>query len=74
VFTGGIGENRAGMRKNVCKDLDYIGIKLDNRKNREANSNETIISSRESNVKVFVIPTNEELVIAKDTMEIISTT
>lgn len=74
IFTGGIGENRPEIRKIVCENLDYLGIKLDANKNKQILSDENIISAENSKVKIIVIPTNEELVIAKDTMEIISGT
>ncbi len=74
IFTGGIGENRPEIRKIVCENLDYLGIKLDANKNNKTLSYENIISAENSRVKIIVIPTNEELVIAKDTMEIISGT
>jgi len=74
IFTGGIGENRPEIRKIVCENFDYLGIKLDANKNNQTLSDENIISAENSKVKIIVIPTNEELVIAKDTMEIISGT
>src|SRR5690554_3241232 len=61
VFTGGIGENSYEVREEVCKDLEFLGIELDASKNK---NKENIISSDSSKVKVFRIPTNEELVIA----------
>ncbi len=69
VFTGGIGENAIEVREEVCKDLEFLGIKLDELRN---STNEELISSDSSNVKVFRIPTNEELVIAMDTAEIVT--
>lgn len=69
VFTGGIGENAVEVREEVCKNLEFLGIKLDELRNT---NNEELISSDSSNVKVFRIPTNEELVIALDTAEIVS--
>ena len=68
VFTGGIGENAFEVRENVCNDMEYLGVKLDNLKNE---NNEDLISSTSSKVKVFRISTNEELVIALDTAEIV---
>jgi len=68
VFTGGIGENAAEVRKEVCKDLSYLGIDIDDLKN---DANEELISEESSRVKVFRIPTNEELVIALDTAKIV---
>jgi acetate kinase len=69
VFTGGIGENAVEVREEVCRNMDYLGIKLDSLKNE---SREQIISDSSSKVKIFRIPTNEELVIAMDTAKIVS--
>jgi acetate kinase len=71
IFTGGIGENAREVREEVCKDLEYLGIKLDTLKNE---SNGELISENSSGVKVFRIPTNEELVIALDTAKIVAET
>lgn len=64
IFTGGIGEKAAYIRRDVCKYLQYLGLKLDNKKNAH---NSLIISTPKSKVKVLVIPTNEEEQIAKET-------
>ena len=69
VFTGGIGENAAEVRQEVCKDMDFLGIKLDSLKNE---NKDTLISDSTSKVQVFRIQTNEELVIALDTAKIVS--
>ena len=69
VFTAGIGENAIDVRKMVCKDLNYLGTRLDEEKNR-VRGIEQEISEAGSSVKMFVIPTNEELMIARDTREI----
>lgn len=69
VFTGGIGENSYEVREEVCRDLEFMGIHLDHLRNQ---NKEELISSDSSKVKVFRIPTNEELVIAMDTAEIVS--
>ena len=69
VFTAGIGENAWKARKGACEGLEFLGIKIDPEKNN-ASSKEVIISEDNSKVKVMVIPTNEEWMIAKDTMEI----
>lgn len=69
VFTGGIGENSSEVREEVCKNLEYLGIKLDKLKNE---NRENVISDNSSRVKVYRIPTNEELVIAMDTSKIVS--
>jgi acetate kinase len=68
VFTGGIGENSFEVREEVCRDMEFMGIQLDLLRNQ--NNNE-LISTDSSKVKVFRIPTNEELVIALDTAEIV---
>jgi len=68
VFTGGIGENAAEVREEVCKNMRYLGIELDDLKNE---NNETVISTESSKVSVMRIPTNEELVIAMDTSRIV---
>ena len=72
IFTGGIGENSVLIRKMVCDDLSYLGIKLDYDKNQQTIGKQAIISSDDSKVKVVVIPTNEELMIALDTEKIVS--
>ena len=66
VFTAGIGENDKGVRSAVCKNLGYLGITVDEEKNA-IRGEETIISTPDSKVKVLVVPTNEELMIARDT-------
>jgi len=70
VFTGGIGENSIMVRNNVCADMDFLGIKLDDSANNNVQG-ETLISASDSKVKILRIPTNEELVIALDTEEIV---
>ncbi|MBQ1255209.1 MAG: acetate kinase, partial [Clostridia bacterium] len=69
VFTAGIGENDATMRALAMRDLEFLGIKLDEEKNNSKDP--TVISADDSRVKVLVIPTNEELVIASDTWNIV---
>lgn len=71
VFTGGIGENSYEVRKEVLSNLEFLGIELDEEKNLLKNG-ERVITKENSKVKVFVIPTNEELVIALDTAQIVS--
>ncbi len=68
VFTGGIGENSFEVREEVCKNMEYLGIKINQEKNK---AQQEIISEDSSRVKVMRIPTNEELVIALDTSEIV---
>lgn len=71
VFTGGIGENSALVRKNTLSGLEFLGISLDMQKNNEKSSSERTIHAAGSKVQCFVVPTNEELVIALDTMRIV---
>ena len=71
VFTAGIGENSSMVREMACQDLEFLGIQFDLQKNKETRKKEEIITTASSKVKVMVIPTNEELVIAMDTAEIV---
>ena len=71
AFTGGIGENDPALRKSVCENLEFVGVKLDEEKN-QLRGKEVKISTEDSRVNVYVIPTNEELAIARDTLAIIS--
>src|ERR1043166_2665159 len=66
VFTAGIGENRTELRAAICADLDQLGIVLDAEKNNSTRATEGVISAANSRVKVMVIPTNEELVVARE--------
>jgi acetate kinase len=66
VFTAGTGENRAELRAAICANLENLGIKLDAEKNNSCRATEAIISTADSVVKIFVIPTNEELVVARE--------
>ena len=72
IFAGGIGENGPETREEICKNLEYMGVKIDTAKNDKLRSKEAVISTDDSKVKVMVVPTNEELVIASDTFEIVS--
>ena len=71
VFTGGVGENQANARSGACEGLEYMGVKVDLEKNKTRGV-EAIISADDSKVKVVVIPTDEELMIASDTMDILN--
>jgi acetate kinase len=71
VFTAGIGENRAEIRAAICANLNHLGIILDAEKNKATRATETIISAPESRVKVIVLPTNEELVVARETKQLL---
>ena len=70
VFTAGVGENQIGMRSAVCEGLEFLGVKFDNEKNK-VRGEEAVISADDSRVKVVVIPTDEELMIATDTMNLL---
>ena len=72
VFTGGIGENTCDLREDVCNHLTYLGVKIDSEKNLELRKGkEGELSTPDSKVRVFVLPTNEELLIARDTKAIV---
>ena len=71
VFTGGIGENQINIRKGICEKLAFMGIELDLDENN-VRGEEKVISNKNSKVKVYIIPTNEELMIAKETLRLVS--
>lgn len=71
VFTAGVGENQPSLREEVCKKLTYLGVEIDVEKNKNLRGKEAIISTPESKVAVCVIPTDEELMIASDTMALL---
>ena len=71
VFTGGVGENQTGVRSNVCRPLEFLGVKLDEELNAKIRGKETLISTPDSKVAVCVIPTDEEYMIARDTEAIV---
>lgn len=72
VFTGGVGENQTGVRENVCAPLRFMGVEIDKELNDRIRGVETVISTKDSQVTVCVIPTDEELLIARDTRDIVS--
>lgn len=72
VFTAGIGENRASIRAGICAQLDQLGIELDEQLNNSTQGKEAVISKPGSKVKVMVIPTNEELVVARETRRLLN--
>ena len=72
VFTGGVGENQTGLRANVCAPLGFMGVTLDKDINAKTRGTETVISTPESKVTVAVVPTDEELMIARDTEKIVN--
>ena len=71
IFTAGVGENDKAIRAMVCRGLEYMGVELDESAN-DVRGKETVISAAGSKVKVLLIPTNEELMIAMDTASIVS--
>ena len=71
VFTAGVGENQANMREAVCEGMEWMGVKLDVEKNKTVRGEEAIISTPDSQVTVVVVPTDEELMIATDTMNLL---
>jgi acetate kinase len=71
VFTGGIGENSPEIRAEICTGLEWAGLRLDHNKNNQMAGQEGQISTDDSRLHVFVIPTDEELLIARDTVRCI---
>ena len=71
VWTAGVGENQINMRYETCDGLEFLGVKMDREKNN-TRGEEAEISADDSRVKVYVVPTDEEIVIARDTMELVS--
>jgi acetate kinase len=72
IFTGGIGENADKIRENSINNLNFMGIELDEQLNNGARGEEKIISKTTSKTKIMIVPTNEELVIAQDTLQIVN--
>jgi acetate kinase len=70
VFTAGVGENGIGMRADIASNMEFLGMKLDAEANN-VRGKERVISTEDSNVKILLIPTNEELVIARDTLALV---
>ena len=71
LFTGGIGENAWEVREGVCKDMEFFGIKIDTEKNKSTRGELIKISTPDSKVEVWIVPTNEQLLIARDTLAMI---
>jgi len=71
VFTAGVGENQAGVRRDACRGLEFLGVKIDEELNAKVRGEEVVLSTPDSKVKVCLIPTDEELMIATDTMALI---
>ena len=72
IMTGGIGENARNVRREVLSGLEYLGLELDLYRNDHVDGDNWLISTENSRVKAMVVCTNEELVIARDTMDIVS--
>ena len=70
VFTAGVGENQTGMRMDACSGLEYLGVKMDEERNN-CRGIEQVLSADDSKVKVVLIPTDEEIVIARDTKALV---
>jgi acetate kinase len=68
IFTGGIGENSPETRENICRELQFLGIDFDRKSNDGVRGKEQVITTKESRVTVMIVPTNEEFVIASDTL------
>ena len=71
VFTAGVGENQASTREEACQGLEFMGVSLDNELNSGVRGKEVVLSKPDSKVKVCLIPTDEELMIASDTKNIL---
>jgi acetate kinase len=72
VFTGGVGENDANVRRMVCKEMDYLGIQLDTEKNKIRSESLREINADDSPAKILIVPTNEELEIVKQCYELLN--
>lgn len=72
VFTAGVGENQTGLRADICRGLEFLGIEIDEAVNAAVRGREAVISSPSSRVKVVVVPTDEEIVIARDTQALVA--
>ena len=70
VFTGGVGENQINIRRGICEKLEFMGVKIDVEANN-VRGVEKEISAPDSKVKVYLVPTNEELMIAKETARLV---
>ena len=71
IFTGGVGENSADLRRSVCSNMEFLGLKFDDEVNSRSRGVDAILSTPDSKVKVATIATNEELVIATDTYNLV---
>ena len=71
VFTGGIGENSPDVRARICAEMEWAGLRIDAEKNQQTVGREDKISTEDSKLLAFAIPTDEELLIARDTVRVI---
>ena len=71
VFTGGVGENQINIRKGICKQLEFMGVIVDEEANN-VRGEERLITKPESKIRAYIIPTNEELMIAKETEKLVN--
>ena len=71
IFTGGVGENQINIRKGICEQLKFMGVEIDVEAN-QVRSEEKLISKPSSKVKIYIIPTDEELMIAKETKRLVT--
>lgn len=71
IFTGGIGENAWDLRQEVCENMEFFGIKIDSKLNKEMNGKGCKFSTEDAKVQCWIVPTNEELLIARDTLELV---
>ena len=70
LFTGGIGENDSTIRERICSEMEFLGLTIDPELNKEASREEAVFSAPDSKVIAMVLPTNEEIMIARDTKEV----
>ena len=73
IFTAGIAENNPILREKICANLDFCGLELDSQLNNKTHADEAVISSARSKIEVRVIPTNEEIIIARNAWQKLST-
>ena len=73
VFTGGVGEHQPEIRARICANMEWCGLALDEERNRAAIGSESVITRTAARLRALVIPTDEELVIARDTLECVRT-
>ena len=72
VFTGGIGENSRWIREQICAGFEWAGLKLDAEKNQSASAQEQSLAHKDSKIDIWIIPTNEELVVARQTAALLN--